>query len=50
LFLLFIGLISGDVRGGSGLVHYGTSDEGQFYYDKDSLMYLPDGVVRVGRE
>ncbi len=48
IVLLVIGFISGDVEGwGVDWCHYGTSDEGQFYYDKDSITYLPDGVVRV---
>ena len=48
IILLFIGLVSGDVEvWGVDWCHYGTSDMEQFYYDKDSLTYLPDGVVRV---
>jgi hypothetical protein len=48
IVLLFIGLVSGDVEvWGVDWCHYGTSDMEQFYYDKDSLTYLPDGVVRV---
>jgi hypothetical protein len=46
--LLFIGLVSGYGEvWGVDWCHYGASDAGQFYYDKDSLMHLPDGVVRV---
>ena len=46
--LLVIGLMFGHVEvWGVDWCHYGTSDMGQFYYDKDSLRYLPEGVVRV---
>lgn len=48
IVLLFIGLVSGYVEvWGVDWYHYGTSDMGQFYYDKDSLTVLPDDVVRV---
>ena len=34
--------------GGADWRHYGTKEDiGQFFYDKDSLMSLPEGVVRV---
>src|SRR4030043_958715 len=46
--LLVIGLMFCHVEvWGEDWCHYGTSDMGQFYYDKDSLRYLPEGVVRV---
>jgi hypothetical protein len=48
VILLVIGLIFGHVEvWGVDWCLYGTSDMGQFYYDKDSLMSLPEGVVRV---
>jgi hypothetical protein len=48
IILLVIGLIFGHVEvWGVDWCHYGRSEEGQFYYDKDSLTYLPEGVVRV---
>ena len=48
IVLLFIGLVSGYVEvWGVDWCPYGTSDMGQFYYDKDSLTSLPEGVVRV---
>jgi hypothetical protein len=48
IMLLVIGLISDPVEAwGVDWCHYGTSDMGQFYYDKDSLTYLPENVVRV---
>jgi len=48
VILLIIGLIFGHVEvWGVDWCHYGTSDMGQFYYDKDSLTYRPEGVVRV---
>ena len=48
IMFLVVGLISGPVEAwGVDWCHYGTSDMGQFYYDKDSLTYLPEGVVRV---
>ncbi len=48
IVLLFMGLISGDGEvWGVDWCHFGASDAGQFYYDKDSLTHLPDGAVRV---
>jgi hypothetical protein len=48
VILLIVGLVFGHVEvWGVDWCHYGTSDMGQFYYDKDSLTYLPEGVVRV---
>jgi hypothetical protein len=48
VILLVIGLILGHVEvWGVDWCHYGTSEKGQFYYDKDSLTHLPEGVVRV---
>lgn len=48
IVLFFIGVIFGHMEmWGVDWCHYGTSEEGQFYYDKDSLAYLPEGVVRV---
>jgi len=48
VFFLVIGLLSGHVEvWGVDRCHYGTSDEGHFYYDKDSLEFLREGVVRV---
>jgi hypothetical protein len=48
IVLLVIGLIFGHVEvWGVDWCHCGTSDMEQFYYDKDSLTYLPEGVVRV---
>jgi hypothetical protein len=48
VLLVIIGLIFHHVEvWGVEWCHYGTSDMGQFYYDKDSLMSLPGGVVRV---
>ena len=48
IVLFFIGLIFGHVEvWGVDWCHYGTSEEGQFYYDRDSLTYLSEGVVRV---
>jgi len=46
--LLVIGLVCGHVEAwGVDWWHYGTSENGQFYYDRDSLLSLPEGVVRV---
>jgi hypothetical protein len=48
IILLVIGVIFGHVEvWGVDWCHYGTSGKGQFYYDKDSLMSLPENVVRV---
>jgi len=48
VILLIIGLIFGHAEvWGVDWCHYGMSEKGQFYYDKDSLTYLPEGVVRV---
>ena len=48
IVLLFIGLVSGDVEvWGVDWCHYGRSEKEQFYYDKDSLTSLPEGVMRV---
>jgi len=48
VILLIVGLISGHAEvWGVDWCHYGMSERGQFYYDKDSLTYLPEGVVKV---
>jgi len=48
VILLAIGLLSGSAEvWGADWRHYGTSDMGQFYYDKDSITYLAEGEVRV---
>jgi hypothetical protein len=48
VILLAIGLLSGHAEvWGVDWRHYGTSDMGQFYYDKDSITYLPEDEVRV---
>jgi hypothetical protein len=46
--LLAIGLTFGHVEvWGVDWCHYGTREGEQFYYDKDSLTSLPEGLVRV---
>lgn len=48
VILVIVGLISGHAEvWGVDWCHYGMSERGQFYYDKDSLTYLPEGVVKV---
>jgi hypothetical protein len=48
VILLIIGLVLGHAEvWGVDWCHYGMSEKGQFYYDKDSLTHLPAGVVRV---
>src|SRR5512139_2259438 len=48
MILLVIGLIFGHVEvWGVDWCHYGRSEKEQFYYDKDSLTSLPEGVMRV---
>ena len=43
-----IGLISAIEAWGKDWRYYGTTDDvGQFFYDKDSIVSLPDGVVRL---
>jgi len=48
VILLLIGLISSDMEvWGTDWCYYGTSDMGQYYYDKDSITSLPEDVVRL---
>jgi hypothetical protein len=46
--LLLTGFISGNKEvWGTDWCYYGTSDLGQYFYDKDSITSLSEGVVRL---
>jgi len=48
IILLFIGLIFGHAEvWGVDWCHYGTKEKELFFYDKDSLAYLSEGVAKV---
>ena len=48
LFMTGLIILSHTEVWGADWRHYGTTDGvGQFYYDKDSIAFLPGGVVRV---